>query len=562
MSSEETPNPGMWDNNLVPYLRGIMDTLTRDNIEKVVFIKPTQIGGTEAGINILGYIIDQQPQRMLYVLPDDAIVAEFSADRLQKVLRGNDCFRNKFYETDSKNAMLRFTGGFCKFASAGSPTDLASWSVPTIIMDEVDKYPTKSGGEASPLSLAEERTKNWPGRRKMFFWSTPTVKNGNIWQLWEGADVQYEYRVPCPHCGEYQPLEWSQVKFDAHNGAGVAEETAYYECRACKGKITNVDKHDMLVKGKWEPLNEYNGVARSVGYKINSLYSPWVTFGAMAAEFIRSKDNPLKLQNFVNSWLGEAWEQKSAVMDVEIVSEHRTDCPMFRVPEWAQILTGGVDVQKGHFYWSIHAWGPGTTSQVVGYGRCLDFDELYRIMSTPYLSENEKLPPMRVSVYGIDTGYRTEDVYDHCWEHQYVAVPIKGGSTQNAALMKSSYISPKIQGKRALQLWILNTDLFKNEISARLDKPMGRSSWMLNKDCSREYCEHLTAEHRIIDDKGYEHWVKKTSAKQNHWWDCAVYAMAVGHLVGISTLQEKCETPTTVLKNDGAGELPEPNFTL
>ena len=46
--------------------------------------------------------------------------------------------------------------------------DLASWSSPTVIMDEIDKYVKIAGKEASPLKLAEERAKNWPGRRKLF----------------------------------------------------------------------------------------------------------------------------------------------------------------------------------------------------------------------------------------------------------------------------------------------------------------------------------------------------------------------------------------------------------
>ncbi len=562
LSSEETPNPGMWDNDLVPYLREIMDSFNKDHVERIIFLKPTQIGGTEAGINILGYVIDQQPQRVLYVLPDDGIISEFSADRLQKVLRNNKCFEKKFYDTDSKNAMLRFTGGFCKFGSANSPSDLASLSVATVIMDEIDKYPKKSGNEADPLSLAEERTKNWPGRKKMFFWSTPTVKSGYIWQAWENADIQYEYRVPCPKCGEYQPFEWSQVKFEAHQGPGEAEKTAHYECKHCKAKITDADKADMLKAGKWFPLNEYNGTPRSIAYKLNSLYSPWVTFGRMAAQFLRSKDNPLQLQNFVNSWLGEAWEQKSAVMDVDIVSQHRTECPMFKLPGWAQVLTGGVDVQKDHLYWSIRAWGAGGRSQVVGYGRVLRFDEIRKVMDTVYPYEDATKHGMMVSVYGVDTGYRTGEVYEHCWANPWRAVPVKGSSTRMDATMKASNINPRLPGQKPLQLWTVNTDYFKNEIFNRLERPVEDGGWMLNVDCSREYCEHLTAEHRIIDDKGYEHWEKKTSAKQNHWFDCEVYSFAVGTLVSVLTLQEKVEPQWEAGSGGDMAYIPEPNFRL
>lgn len=61
MSSEETSRPGPWRNEIVPYLVDIMDAFNREGVEKIIFLKPTQVGGTECGINIVGSIIDQRP---------------------------------------------------------------------------------------------------------------------------------------------------------------------------------------------------------------------------------------------------------------------------------------------------------------------------------------------------------------------------------------------------------------------------------------------------------------------------------------------------------------------
>lgn len=559
MSNEETSRPGPWRNEIVPYLVDIMDSLNREGVEKVVFLKPTQVGGTECGINILGYIIDQAPQRIIYVLPDDDTLREFSADRLQKVLRTNECFRGKYNDTDSKNAMLRFAGGFCKFGSSRSPMDLASWSSPLVIMDEIDKYPKMSGKEASPLKLAEERTKNWPGKRKMFFWSTPTLRTGQIYQLYEAADIKYEYRVPCPFCGYEQTLEFEQCKFDAHQPPTVVESNTYYECKSCHEHITDKYKAEMLAKGHWEALDHPEGKARSVGYRLNSLYSPWVTFGQMAAEFIRSKDDVLSLMNFVNSWLGEPWENKSAVMEADIVLQHKTDCPMFTVPDWAQLLTGGIDVQKGHCYWEITAWGPGTTGQVIAYGKALTLDDAALVMDALWTGEDGQ-KQYQVCIYGVDTGYRTEEVYDFCWKHQGRAFPVKGNSTPMVQYNKITNIEPRAPGKMPLQLILVNTDMYKNEIAMRLETPVGRGSWMLNAECSQEFAEHLTSEHRVIDDKGRERWQEKTSASQNHWWDCCVYAFAMADLVNMRALSEY--QMNDYYADESASALPEANFKL
>lgn len=566
MGKNETSRPGLWRNELVPYLVDIMDSLNRDGVEQVTFLKPTQVGGTECGINILGYIIAQAPCRVMYVLPNKDAMEDFSQDRLQKVLISNECFKGKYAAGNSKNAMLRYAGGFCKFGSAQSPTDLASWPVPVIVLDEIDKFPKMSGKEASPLKLAEERTKNWAGKKKMFFWSTPTLKSGHIYKLYESADVRYEYRVPCPHCGEMQPLKWQYVKFDAHAPATVVEHEAYYECCHCHEHITDKDKPDMLCGGRWFPLDECEGQPRSIAYGLNSLYSPWVTFGKMAAEFIRSKNDPLLLMNFVNSWLGEPWESKSAVMEADIVIQHKTDCPMYVVPEWCQLLTGGVDVQKGYLYWKIDCWGPGTTCQTLAYGKALNWDELEHIMDTKWTGE-DGVTPYQVCIYGIDTGFRTEEVYDYCWRHQGVAFPVKGSSSPMAAYLRPSNIEPKMPGRMPLQLWIVNTDQYKNEIAQRLENPIGRGSWMLNKDCSLEFAEQITAEHRIIDDKGREHWVKKTSAKQNHLLDCSVYAFAMADLVNMRALQDVIVDTVPVIQQQEEEQtaetvIPEPQFKI
>lgn len=428
-------------------------------------------------------------------------------------------------------------------------------------MDEIDKYPKMAGKEASPLKLAEERTKNWPGRRKMFFWSTPTTTSGQIYQLYQSADVRYEYQVPCPFCGHMQALKFDQVKFDASQPPTVVESNTYYECCNCHGQITDRYKPDMMLKGRWEPLNEVDGKIRSIAYGLNSLYSPWVTFGQMAAEFLRSKDEPLQLMNFVNSWLGEPWENKAAVMDADIVLQHKSDCPMFIVPEWAQLLTGGVDVQKGHMYWEITAWGPGVTGQVLGYGKVLSWQEVEEVMDTIWPGEDGQ-KQYRVYVYGIDTGYRKEEVCDFCWKHQGRAFPVKGASHPMIGYTKLSNISPRTPGKLPLQLIIVNTNMYKNEIAMRLEQPLGTGSWMLNADCDKEFAEHITSEHLIVDDKGNEVWRQKTSAKQNHWWDCCVYSFAVADLANMRALRDITIEHHINNFQDSDTALPEAGFTI
>jgi phage terminase large subunit GpA-like protein len=60
LSQTASAEPGRWRTDRTPYLREIMDCLSPSSgVEKVVFMKGAQVGGTEAGNNWIGYVIDQ-----------------------------------------------------------------------------------------------------------------------------------------------------------------------------------------------------------------------------------------------------------------------------------------------------------------------------------------------------------------------------------------------------------------------------------------------------------------------------------------------------------------------
>ena len=46
LESKTSAMPGPWRNNMTPYLVGIMDEFNNPETEKIIFVKPTQVGGT------------------------------------------------------------------------------------------------------------------------------------------------------------------------------------------------------------------------------------------------------------------------------------------------------------------------------------------------------------------------------------------------------------------------------------------------------------------------------------------------------------------------------------
>lgn len=51
LSRKESNLQGYWRNSVTPYLTGIMDEFNNWETEQIIFVKPTQCGGTEGELN-------------------------------------------------------------------------------------------------------------------------------------------------------------------------------------------------------------------------------------------------------------------------------------------------------------------------------------------------------------------------------------------------------------------------------------------------------------------------------------------------------------------------------
>lgn len=530
--------PGPWRNGVTPYLVEIMDAFSDDVIEEIIFVKPTQVGGTTAMENMIGAMVDQEPAPTMVVYPSDDLAETTAETRLVPMFKACQDIAEKFRETESKKLQLKFRDMFLYLTGANSPADLSSKPIRNLFLDEVDKFPGASKREADPVSLARERTKTF-FNRKIFMASTPTLKTGHIWRALERADVEKHYFVPCPHCGEYIELKFAQIKWpskdDVPDNAERAE-MAFYVCQACGGVITDQDKGKMLEAGQWRPVRQRGGTAKSVAFWMNTLYSPFTRFSDIAREFMRSKDDPELLQNFTNSWLAEPWEDTKLKTNADLVMERQTEVDAWELPEWTKLLTGGIDVQENCLYWTIRAWGDFMTSQNVAHGQALSMAEVERVMNTAFsLPSGEK---MMVELALMDSGDQTDAVYEFCLINAEWVRPCKGVPTMQGHYRISTVDKA---GSRAngMQLVLVDGGKYKDMIAARMRRPNGRGSWMVHKDCDLEYAEQVTAEHKVTErskGKVVQRWELKTSHADNHYLDCEVYAAAAADVLEVRSL--------------------------
>lgn len=532
---------GRWSNDVTPYLVGIMDAFNDPYVQEINFCKPTQVGGTEAMLNMLGWIIMSNPSPTMIVYPSDDLAKDTSNDRLKPSLTKTPEINERFYPNSSKELNLKFRGMKIYLRGSGSPGKLASKAIKYLFFDEIDKMDGASKKEASPYNLAKERTRTFTYSKKIYTCSTPTLKTNYVWQIHEEADEQRQYFVPCPHCGEYITFAFKQIKFPSEEGMSNEEraEQAVYVCQECGCLITDKDKIKMLRRGEWRDTKKTcEGKPRKVSFWLNALYSRFLTWKEIAMEFLDSKEDPEKLQNFVNSWLAEPWEDTRLRTNADLMLEHQTQTKEFVVPDWAKMLTAGVDVQENCLYWTIRAWGDFLTSQNISHGQAFSFTELERIMNLEYRTEDGS--PMVISLALIDSGYNADSVYDFCVENSEWALPSKGSSNPMLSHYKMSTINKAGSKAYGMNLVLIDTGKYKDMIAGRMRKPSGSGSWMVYAGCDREYAEQVTSEHKVNvrtnNGKVKQVWVQKTTHADNHYLDCEVYAMAAADLMGVRSL--------------------------
>lgn len=171
LSTKESPEPGPWRTDRTPYLREIMDTLSPSSpVERVVFMKSSQVGGSEVLNNWLGYTIAHAPGPMLLVQPTVNTAKRYSKQRIAPMIQGTPALRERVRpvrERAGGNTLQakEFPGGILLITGANSASDLTSAPIRYLAGDEVDRWPVTLEEEGDPLSQAEQRTANFRRRK-------------------------------------------------------------------------------------------------------------------------------------------------------------------------------------------------------------------------------------------------------------------------------------------------------------------------------------------------------------------------------------------------------------
>jgi phage terminase large subunit GpA-like protein len=558
LSSEASAEPGKWHTDRAPYQREMMDAVNDPRTEMVVIMSSAQVGKTEIINNIIGYNVHLDPSPILLLQPTLEMAEAWSKDRFAPMLRDTYVLKGLVKDPrtrDSGNTLLhkRFPGGHITMAGANSPASLASRPIRLVLCDEVDRYPVSAGTEGDPVSLAKKRTTTF-WNRKILLTSTPTIKGASrIESAFEQSD-QRRFYVPCPQCGEKQTLKWQQVKWEQGEPKDGDEkhkpETAAYICEHNGCIIGDADKADMLLKGEWIAEAPFNGV---VGFHLNELYSPWVTFVQMVAEFLKAKKLPETLKTWVNTSLGETWEESGESVEADVLLQRKESWGK-DAPEPVVLVTAGVDVQGDRLEVEVKGWGLGEECWSLDYrvfygdpAQSMVWQELDAFLLQPIRS---KLGVnLNIACVCVDSGgHHTQAVYEFCGARAVRGVFAIKGISQTA---KPLVGRPSKNNRYKLRLYPIGTDTAKEVIFSRLrltEPGAGYFHFPLERD--REYFLQLTGEKQVTRfAKGVSkrEWIKTRA--RNEVLDCTVYALAAFKLLNpnLAKLAEDLENAPRIV---------------
>lgn len=556
LSSKSAAEPGRWRTDRTPYLREIMDALSPSSPTQLIdFMKGAQIGATECGNNWIGYVIDQAPGPMMAVQPTVETAKRNSKQRIDSLIEDSPCLRGKVKDPrarDAGNTILakEFPGGILVMTGANSAVGLRSMAARYLFLDEIDAYDPDIDGEGDPISLAMARQRTF-ARRKTFRVSTPKLAGTSRIEAGFLAGSQERFQIPCPHCGHYQHLRFAQVIWPPGE-----PQRAAYRCEACEELIQEHHKTSMLARGRWVAENPNDGKHRS--FHLSSLYSPigWFSWADAAALFEAAQKDPALLKAFVNTVLGETWQERGEAPDWEKIQSRCEDYHTGVAPAGALFLTCGADVQADRIELQIVGWGRGKESWLVDYVVLPGDTSQQGVWSDLTLALNRTYKhvsglDLSIARFAIDSGFRTQEVYS--WARQQGpgrVLVVKGQDHGASAIGQPTAVDINYAGKRikrGCKVWPVATPMLKSELYGWLnhDRPEANQSFPGGychfPRMDDEFFKQLTAEQyttRVVKGFRKGEWINSRPGMRNEALDTRIYARAAAAQFGLDRFSD------------------------
>ena len=532
-----------------PYQKEMMETPFDPSVQMTVFQLASRLGKTEVCMNIIGHAIDEAPRRILALYPTTSQAEKWSKETLEKELFAPTP-RLRWLERggrrDSSNTILHklFPGGLINIFGGNAPGEMRRAKGNLLFADEVDALQSSEKDEGDQLEIFWTRGSEYRDTIRIAA-SYPSVEGrSRISQLLQASDYR-KWHTPCPHCSTEYVILREHLQYPEGN-----PKLAVLICPHCGEGITDKQRREMIVNGRWIATRPFNGIAGFWGngmlspHPVQKGYSCHLHWVASQEEKIEKADNPDRARHVLTNtfdaepYKPEVVEAPDANALLDRVEEYN---PREELPDGVLIITAGVDVQKRYLEASVWGWGENKESWLLEHKMIQgapddpatwnDLEKFLSSCSYPHPSGATLALFQPGSRVFVDAGHWDQHVLPWTFSKQLLGVSaVQGSPTVNAPILgKLRYAnSPKAR------IYPVGVNQAKDILYARLSLTAKDSTSVppgyvhLNRAATHQYLDGLTCEfgkEEIFRGESFTRYVCPTG-KRNEPLDCFVYALA------------------------------------
>jgi terminase, large subunit len=587
LSQESSYVEGRWRS--WPFQRGLMDMMGHDEIHHVTIAKSARVGYTKMLLAYVCYVAEHKRRNGVVYQPTDDDRDDFVTGELEPVLRDVKVMRRvmpRFTRRNKDNTLRkkRFTTGSLYLRGGKAAKNYRRLTCDFVVYDEFSGFDRDIEKEGSPGKLGDKRTEGatWP---KSIAGSTPKLKhNDNTEDRETDADAHMRWHVPCAHCGELHQITFGGPD-KKHGLKWLGRDSAFvaHACPHCGGLMTQSQYLEVWHAGVWidqasgmwlDAYGDFRTAAAldwrfvelehqrdpvtiapppgHVAARVWTACAPQAAWSAIVDEFLAAmalaeRGDKSLLKTFVNTTLGESWEEKGESTDEHALQKRAEPYSMGTVPIGAMVLTAGVDVQNNRWEINVWGWGRGMESWIVDdhviEGNPADERDWAQVEL--YLRRRYKQAwhggTLGIEATSIDSGHHTQAVY-HFVRQQQTRMrvhAIKGSSDEGRPIKgTASPVEVNWRGQRwahGLKLWVIGVDSAKDLLHGQLaiEQP-GPGYVHFSQALPREWYEQLTAEQRVpmkVGGGSVMRWIKRRP--RNEKLDCRNYATHSAYMLGV-----------------------------
>jgi phage terminase large subunit GpA-like protein len=551
LSPSASNEPGLWRSSRSPYAAAVMRACMDPTTPEVVIMGSSQSGKSEILLNLIAYRAANDPGPSLLLVDNLISCKTMSEDRLQPMFRDSPILAGlvnleKGPSAESTTYKFSYPGGNVHLVGSNSSSGVSMRPIRFLYIDEADRCaPETSSKEGDPVGLARLRLSTFPNR-KVLMVSSPTIGGASRIESAFNASTQEHWHLPCPSCGHYQRLVWSQIdrttaRMSCFNCREASSQASWQRgIGVWRSALTNVPEL-ASINGGDDPV-----LPRIRGFHIPCWISHFLRWDELIEEHLEAtrlmeESDHSKLKVFVTGRLAEPWITPSIqIAEHELLN--RREIYSAELPSPVKAILASIDTQDSSLEFLIGGMCDRNEFYLLERGSILgdlgrDFAEMYaevdaRIIHRVWETAEGRLMRI-VSAVQDSGGHHSEAVMRAARERQRYLMTYRGGpSIGNRPLFMSQRPSKDDGG--VFKLYGAS-DLGKDMVFARLaNPPPGPGTihiplpdqWHHGFD--QEFCEEVTAEKKEItwrDGRRIVRWKKKKSGGHNESLDLLVMLM-------------------------------------